>query len=229
MLRSPWLSAVHLFARLLDYWLGYYFVIRPLLARSGLVVFDRYFHDLLVDPKRYRYGGPMWLVRALSSVVAEPDVVLVLDAPEHVILTRKQEVPVEEVKRQRRLYLEVAQSSSRAVVMDASQSVREVREEADRRITRILARRFQRRHKAWVAPRERPLRNAGRASCATDDSEHALQETQRLLGSRTSNADPIHEAIQPLVDDPLRSGNAGARCYAVLPSKRSPRCSPGTS
>ncbi|PYV70462.1 MAG: hypothetical protein DMG97_19215, partial [Acidobacteria bacterium] len=60
-----WWSVARLFAYLLDYWLGYWFVIRPVLARSGLVVFDRYFDDVLIDAKRYRYGGPLWLARML--------------------------------------------------------------------------------------------------------------------------------------------------------------------
>lgn len=223
-LRPAWLSVGHLFARLLDYWLGYCFVIRPLLARSGLVVFDRYFHDLIVDPKRYRYGGPMWLARVLSRIVPQPDVVLVLDAPEHVIFARKQEVPLEEVKRQRRLYLEVAQSFSRATVMDARRSVREVCEEADQRIVKSMGRRFQRRHKAWIAPRETPLRDSGRAPRARDGSGDTLQEMLRLLyGSRISDADRVPGASQPLVNDLPTNGNVGARGYVVLPSKRSAR------
>jgi hypothetical protein len=48
------LSVARIFAHLLDYWLGYWLVLRPMLARTGLIVFDRYFDDVLIDPKRYR-------------------------------------------------------------------------------------------------------------------------------------------------------------------------------
>lgn len=222
--RPMWLSLVHLFAWLLDHWLGYCFVIRPLLVRSGLVVFDRCFHDLVIDPKRYRYGGPMWLARMLSRIVPQPDVVLVLDAPEYVVLTRKQEVPLEEVKRQRRLYSEVMQEFSRAVVMDAGRSVREVCEEADRRILRHLARRFQGWHKAWAEPRERlPLPNSGGGGQTADGAGNALEKALHLLlGSRRSHADPVRE-VSPPDDGRSTNGKASARCYAVLPSKRAPR------
>ena len=39
-----------------DYWLGYWMQIRPKLVRSTLVVSNRYFDDILVDPRRYRFG-----------------------------------------------------------------------------------------------------------------------------------------------------------------------------
>src|SRR5437660_1236549 len=59
-------SIAALIAFFLDYWLGFLLVIRPMLAKSTVVLFDRYFHDLFVEPLRYRYGGPSWLARLLS-------------------------------------------------------------------------------------------------------------------------------------------------------------------
>src|ERR1017187_7994795 len=55
---SAWWSVARILLHILDYWFGYLTKIRPALARSNLVVFDRYFYDLLVDRRRYRYGGP---------------------------------------------------------------------------------------------------------------------------------------------------------------------------
>ncbi len=37
-----------------DYWYGYLAVIRPDPSNPTLVMFDRYYHDVLVDPERYR-------------------------------------------------------------------------------------------------------------------------------------------------------------------------------
>src|SRR5690606_38742347 len=42
---------------LADYWLGYAFHVVPAVARGQLLVFDRYYHDLLVDPARYRLAN----------------------------------------------------------------------------------------------------------------------------------------------------------------------------
>ncbi|RYD26759.1 MAG: thymidylate kinase-like protein, partial [Verrucomicrobiaceae bacterium] len=49
LLKLAWLGA--------SWWLGW---LRGLRTRAsvGLLIFDRYHADLLVDPRRYRYGGP---------------------------------------------------------------------------------------------------------------------------------------------------------------------------
>ena len=125
-------SVARLFAYLFDYWLGYLFLVRPSLARSGLVVFDRYFDDLRIDPKRYRLGGPLWLVELLRWVVPDPDLVLVLDADENVVFSRKQEVQLTEIQRQRALYRAMKARSVDARIVDASASIAEVEAESAR-------------------------------------------------------------------------------------------------
>jgi thymidylate kinase len=88
---------------------------------SGFVLFDRYHADLLVDPKRYRYGGPMWLARLASRWMPQPERVIFLDAPPAVLLTRKQEVSEEALTRGRAAYLEMATRSQQIRVVDAGQ------------------------------------------------------------------------------------------------------------
>jgi thymidylate kinase len=119
------MSALFLFGLFVDCWLGYLLTTGPLVARSGLVIFDRYFHDVLIDPKRYRYGGPQWLTKLLCLLAppAKP-LFLVLDANEEVIFGRKQELPIDELKRQRKAYLEFAARYSSAVVVDCNDAKR---------------------------------------------------------------------------------------------------------
>jgi len=85
-------SAAKLCGFLLDYFVGYWLVIRPSLTRHSLVIFDRYFHDIEVDAKRYRYAGPRWLVHLLSHLVPTPDLFFMLSAPPTVLASRKREV-----------------------------------------------------------------------------------------------------------------------------------------
>jgi thymidylate kinase len=139
-----------LFAYLLDYWLGYWLLIRPILARSGLVIFDRYFDDLLIDAKRYRYGRPLWVARVLRSFMPKPDLVLVLDAPDEVVLSRKQEVAPEEVRRQRRLYSQYQSEMPDSRLIDATASVDQVTAQSARAILEFLEQRYQRRHARWL-------------------------------------------------------------------------------
>ncbi len=115
------------------------------MVRSTFVVFDRYYHDLLVDPLRYRYGGPMWLARWVGKLIPEPDLWILLDAPAEVLQSRKREVPMNETARQREAYLRLVQGMDNGVVVDASQPLDDVVREVNMRILDLMAARTARR------------------------------------------------------------------------------------
>jgi thymidylate kinase len=123
------LSVLRVAVHVIDYCLGYWLMIRPCVARSGLVLFDRYYEDLIVDPRRFRYGGPARLLEVLLNVRPNPDCVLILDAPDEVILSRKEELGPAEIRRQRRAYLGLANQGIQSHVVDAAQSRAKVRAE----------------------------------------------------------------------------------------------------
>jgi thymidylate kinase len=119
--RGPWLSALFLLGFLVDCWLGYLLNSQPFLMRSGLVIFDRYLQDMLIDPKRYRYGGPRWLIQLVCRFMPPNDpLFLVLDAKEEEILRRKQELPLVELRRQRNEYRHFVQTCPKAVSVDCN-------------------------------------------------------------------------------------------------------------
>jgi thymidylate kinase len=99
---------------------GYYTQVKPLLRSGNTVVFDRYFHDLLVDPARYRYNAPGFLAKCLAACIPKPDLWVVLDAPLEILRSRKQEVTKEETVRQRKAYVDLAGTLRNAVVVDSS-------------------------------------------------------------------------------------------------------------
>ncbi len=145
-------SVARLLAFFLDYWLGYLLVIRPQIVRSALIVFDRYFQDICVDPLRYRYGGPAWLPRLLAPGVPPPDLfLLVLDADEDVILSRKREVDPEELKRQRAAYVKLATEVTGAHLVKTDSGIEQTVEQVARLVIDRLAQRFGRRHGSWIA------------------------------------------------------------------------------
>lgn len=105
---------------LAEYALGYLCKVRPRLMRTAIVLFDRYYDDLLVDPRRYRYGGPPWLARVVQKVIPPPDLLFVLDVPEDHLIARKQEVTESELRRQRTAYRQLAAERPNAVLLDGS-------------------------------------------------------------------------------------------------------------
>ena len=116
-------SVLKLFYFLGDYCLGYILQTYPQLVRSTFVVYDRYYHDLLVDTKRFRYGGPLWLARILGWFIPPPDLWILLDAPAEVLQARKQEVSFEETARQRDEYLKLIDNLPNGYVVDASMPI----------------------------------------------------------------------------------------------------------
>jgi thymidylate kinase len=132
-------SLVKLAGYVVDDTLGYLVKVRPALASGRLAVFDRYFDDLLVDPHRYRYGGPPWLVRGLRRLVPRPDLILILDLDERQILARKAELPPAELRRLRAGYLRLGQELPNAVVLDAACPRDEVARQAAVHVKALLS------------------------------------------------------------------------------------------
>ncbi|MCW5605920.1 MAG: hypothetical protein KIT18_15370, partial [Burkholderiales bacterium] len=131
---------------LFDYFSGWLLRVWPSAIRSTLVVFDRYYHDLLVDPLRFRYGGPVPAARWLASCIPSPDMWLLLDAPADVLQTRKSEVSADESERQRRAYLRLVNRRWNATVIDASRGIAQVCAEAEDAVLRFLEQRIERRN-----------------------------------------------------------------------------------
>ena len=107
------------------YWLVYdtvwYLPVIAAMARAGLVLNDRHFFDVLVDPVRYRYGGPRWLLNAISRVIPQPHLIVLLDAPATVLHARKPEMTLAETERQCAAYRELVRDIPHACVVDATQ------------------------------------------------------------------------------------------------------------
>ncbi len=151
-------SAVMSIVRAVCYWLVYYLLcyrlrVRLQLARSTLVMHDRHLIDALVDPKRYRYGGPMWLLRVIWRFVPQPDLIVLLDAPPEVLQARKQEVPFEESARQREAYRSLVRSMENGHVVDSTRPLEQVVGDVSDIILGSLSARIARRlRRNWNKP-----------------------------------------------------------------------------
>lgn len=146
----PSRGAAYSLAKLGFWWwdfvvLGYIMEIYPQLTRPALLMFDRYYQDLLVDPRRYHYGGPLWLAHLVGRLIPQPHLTILLDAPPEVLRGRKQELPIEEVARQREAFVELVRGLPNGHVVDTSRPLDESAAEVERIILDYLARRTARR------------------------------------------------------------------------------------
>jgi thymidylate kinase len=142
---SPIISLLKLGYFSLDYIIGYFITIYFMLVQSTLVLFDRYYHDILVDPKRYRYSGPMWLARYVGKIIPKPDLFILLDASPEILQSRKQEVSFMETDQQQKTYLKLVCGMKNGIVVDSSRSLNDVVSDVNKAILELMADRTRKR------------------------------------------------------------------------------------
>jgi hypothetical protein len=140
----------------LDFLIGGWLRVWPVRVRTGLVVTERGWWDLVVDPRRYRLDVPPWLVRALGAPLHHPDVTFLLEAPSDVLRARKRELPAAELDRQRTAWRTGLPGGVPVVPVDASAGPEDVLAHTREHSFRLLESRAARRLGAgWTQLRRR--------------------------------------------------------------------------
>ncbi|MBU6423923.1 MAG: hypothetical protein KGJ98_04170 [Chloroflexota bacterium] len=119
----------------LDTFVGWRLQLLPLVQRGILVIVERPWPDIAVDPRRYRIDVPPAAASFLGRLLPQPDLLLLMRAPAAVLRERKPELPLEETERQLAAWQGVAPPSDRCVHLDAAEPLDIVVERAARAIT----------------------------------------------------------------------------------------------
>ena len=77
-------------------------------VRSSLIIFDRYYDDLIADNRRYRYGGGDFFAKFFRLLIKKPALYFILVTDAKTIYERKQEVAFSELERQVEKYRSLA-------------------------------------------------------------------------------------------------------------------------
>ena len=129
-------SIVMLAYHWLDFLLGSWVRILPTARRGGLIVMERGWLDIAVDPRRYRLSVSPTLVEFLGRLLPAPDLVLILRADPAILRQRKAELPIEELVRQMRRWDHVRfPRGTTRLVLDASQVEEEILAQATRAVS----------------------------------------------------------------------------------------------
>jgi thymidylate kinase len=116
-------SAVMLAYHWLDFVLGSWVRILPARRRGGLIVMERGWLDIAVDPRRYRLTVSPRVVELLGRLLPAPDFALILRADPALLIGRKAELPADELARQNRRWEQVVfPRQTTRIVIDAAQS-----------------------------------------------------------------------------------------------------------
>lgn len=105
------LSLVKLFFYIWQYLFGYLLRIYPKKIKSTLVIFDRYYYDMVIDQKRFRMKLPKSFIEFFIPVIPKPDLVFFLKTEASVALKRKNELNIEELKRQNSAFEQIVKEN----------------------------------------------------------------------------------------------------------------------
>ncbi len=94
----PFLSYIKLFHFQFDYLIGLFTKIIPYKIISSIIIFDRYYEDIYIDPVRIRYGGNLHIAKVMRKIIPNPDIQFVLTANPNIIFSRKKELPKSKIK-----------------------------------------------------------------------------------------------------------------------------------
>lgn len=134
-------SLIKLMFFILQYNSGWIKNILKLRIKPSLVIFDRYYDDLLVDSKRYRYGGSLKIAKFIRYFIPQPDLYFILTTDADIIYKRKQEVPFEELERQIKEYRNLG-DAKRYINIDVNRTPEEISTEIIEHIARKMNERY---------------------------------------------------------------------------------------
>jgi len=85
-------SFVRLLYYIFDYILGYYIIVKPVLFRRGLVIFDRYYTDIISDSRRSRINLNYKIIFLFRNIVPKLNYNFLITVNPDLILKRKNEL-----------------------------------------------------------------------------------------------------------------------------------------
>jgi thymidylate kinase len=128
--RSYFFSFLKLIILFFDWKIGFGKKIAPLLAKNNLVIFDRYYMDLLVDPKRYRYKFPIKITEKFLKLFPNPDLVFFIKVIPKTAFERKGELNIIELEKQNYKYEKLKDKIKKPFyIIENNSSIEEVVEE----------------------------------------------------------------------------------------------------
>lgn len=148
-----------------DFLIGSIATILPATRRSTLIIAERPWWDISVDPLRYRLDVSPRFVGGLGRLLRKPDLVLNLEAPADILVARKSEITPDATEQQliswRTLAPKLGRTESIDVTGTAEQSIALVRnaihaaaaDQAIRNLGPGWAAVPKRRHPRWWVPR----------------------------------------------------------------------------
>jgi len=112
---------------------------------SMLRIFDINYHDLLMDPRRYGYGGPRWFARLAGLLLPAINFWILIDPADRDLRADGPSLADIQTSRQIDSWRRFVQSRKHFLILDAGKPAADLADEAYSALTEFLARRIERK------------------------------------------------------------------------------------
>lgn len=119
------LSTLRLVYYSLDFILGYFLKIYPVLIKNGIVIGDRYFFDYFAHPERYNIQGNKNFKKILLRIIPKPNLTFFIKANPEIVITRKAELSVEEIEKQQEKFYKLKNLIKNYKIVENERNVQE--------------------------------------------------------------------------------------------------------
>ena len=86
-----------------DFFIANYLKIQPLIKKGEIILYERYYYDIMFHPRRYRSREIKMIVNLLTWMMPRPDLIVHLYGEPLIIQSRKPELSLDEISRQQTL------------------------------------------------------------------------------------------------------------------------------
>tara|TARA_B100000767_G_scaffold272396_1_gene299947 strand:- start:382 stop:984 length:603 start_codon:yes stop_codon:yes gene_type:complete len=119
-------SKLFSFSKLLI-WLVIYrlFFFYNLKKKNQIIIFDRYVHDILIDPVRYRFNLSKNIIKKIIKFFPNPNLWIILNVNPSVAYNRKKEISLKETKKQCIKYLKFAKTKKNSIVINTNKNIKQ--------------------------------------------------------------------------------------------------------
>ena len=108
----------------LDFVLAYWIVFRPILNSGGIVIYERYYYDVLFHPRRYKLERINALGFVLAKLVPKPDTILLMHGDPQTIFCRKPELTIDQISAQQDQMSQMLVKFGDVTFIDVSQNTK---------------------------------------------------------------------------------------------------------
>lgn len=123
--QNKWISFFKLFYYLIDYLLGHYLICIPKKIRGYTIIYDRYFYDFAIDPKRFRLSMSDTIIQKMFFL-PNPKYIFHLHASSKNVIIRKRDLNEEEINRQNKKIIEIFGNQKNYKKINADQDLKTV-------------------------------------------------------------------------------------------------------